>query len=368
MKNDINYKDLNSLIKTYKKLGKILYTLVIIGIVAISIFLLIKLDILNIFINFLELLIPLFAGCIIAWLLNPIINKLSRKIPRVVSSIIVYLVLLLIAVFMVYLIVPSIIREGSTLIKNLPNIIRDVTNSLDSFFDNNIDVKNKIINFISNYSSNIEGNLSTNIVSGTISTFKFIANLVFAIMIGFYLSIDYRSSIKFIKRFIPLKYMDDFKDLTIRINHSLRKYFDGVLLVMLLVFITQSIGFTIAGLKAPLVFAMFCAFTDIIPYFGPWIGAIPAVLYAFFISPVTGLITIISIMICQSLENNFYQPLIMGHSMKLHPVVIMLGLVIFGHFFGVIGMILATPTIATLKIILEFINEKTDYMKKIKNL
>lgn len=74
--------------------------------------------------------------------------------------------------------------------------------------------------------------------------------------------------------------------------------------------------------------------------------------------PIVGICCTISIIVVQLLENNFYQPLIMGHTMKLHPVTIMLGLLLFQHFFGIIGMIVATPVIAALKIIVTFIDEK----------
>ena len=113
------------------------------------------------------------------------------------------------------------------------------------------------------------------------------------------------------------------------------------------------------------MFAFFCALTDIIPYFGPYIGAIPIVIVGFTMSPVVGVCCVISIIVVQLLENNFYQPLIMGHTMKLHPVTIMLGLLIFQHFFGIIGMIVATPVIAAGKIILTFINEKMDVVGRV---
>ena len=148
-------------------------------------------------------------------------------------------------------------------------------------------------------------------------------------------------------------------------NNQLRKYIQGVLLVMLLVFITQTIGLTLAGLEAPLIFALFCALTDIIPYFGPYIGAIPAVIVGFTISPLTGICVVIAIVIVQLIENNFYQPLIMGKTMHLHPITIMVGLLIFEHFFGILGMVVATPVIACAKVILKFIDEKLDLREKI---
>lgn len=82
-------------------------------------------------------------------------------------------------------------------------------------------------------------------------------------------------------------------------------------------------------------------------------------------SPLTGLLVIIAILIVQTLENNFYQPLIMGHTMKLHPVTIMIGLLVFQHFFGIIGMIIATPTIAAFKVIFTFLDEKLNLRKRI---
>ena len=150
-----------------------------------------------------------------------------------------------------------------------------------------------------------------------------------------------------------------------RLNDSLRDYIQGLLLIMLLVFVTQAIGLTLVGLKAPLIFALFCALTDIIPYFGPYIGAVPVIVVAFATSPITGICSIIAILVVQTLENNFYQPLIMGHTMKLHPVTIMLGLLIFGHFFGIIGMIVATPVIAAGKVIFTYLDEKLNIVDRL---
>ena len=183
-------------------------------------------------------------------------------------------------------------------------------------------------------------------------------NFILGLMVGFYLLYDFNKVNDNIEKLLPVSIKYGYRDLTHRINTSLRSYVQGVLLIMLLVFITQTIGLTIAGLEAPILFALFCAVTDIIPYFGPYIGGIPAVIVGFTMSPITGICVLISIVIIQLLENNFYQPLIMGHTMKLHPVTIMIGLLIFQHFFGILGMILATPCIALLKVLFYFVAEK----------
>lgn len=365
--NKIDNEELNKCIKIYKKLGSILITFITIAIVALVIYLLAKLNVLGIIGEFLKLLIPLFISIIIAWLLNPLIDKLDKHMPRLLACIISYVVIIGIIVFIFYLIIPSIVGQGSNLIKNIPKYIKEINKFIGNLFKDNPDAKEKVFKTINAFYNKVSDSAGTTIINSTKSIVSFIANLVFTLMISFYLSFDYHKVNKSFYKFIPDRYMDAVKSLFHKINKTLRRYFDGVLIVMLLVFITQSIGFSLAGLKSPLVFALFCALTDIIPYFGPWIGGIPAAIFGFVIDPLVGLFTCISIIVCQTLENNFYQPLIMGHSMSLHPVVIMLGLVIFGRFFGIIGMVICVPVIATIKIILEFVNEKTNFFQKIKN-
>ena len=189
--------------------------------------------------------------------------------------------------------------------------------------------------------------------------------VVLGLMIGFYLLFDFERFTQFVESIIPNDWKDGYRVLSHRINTSLRGYVQGVLIVMFLVFLTQCVGLTIAGLEAPILFALFCALTDIIPYFGPYIGAIPAIIVGFTISPITGICVCISIIVVQLLENNSYQPLIMGHTMKLHPVTIMAGLLIFGHFFGILGMVIATPAIACIKVFATFFNEKFGWIEKI---
>ena len=228
------------------------------------------------------------------------------------------------------------------------------------------ELKNSITTTITDFGISIGSDIpkylfifGKSIISGGVS-------FVLGLMIGFYLLYDFEKANTMLYEIIPISWQDGYKELTHRINTSLRNYIQGVLTVMMLVFITQLVGLTIAGMESPMLFAIFCAVTDIIPYFGPYIGAIPAIIVGFTISPITGICVIISILVVQLLENNFYQPIIMGHTMKLHPVTIMVGLLVFEHFFGILGMVIATPCIACIKVILVFVLERTGYIKYIK--
>ena len=148
-----------------------------------------------------------------------------------------------------------------------------------------------------------------------------------------------------------------------KIDYTMRSFTQGIIITSTIIFVVCSIGFAISGLKAPLFFGLFCAITNIIPYIGPYIGAFPAILVGFVQGPVTGITVACIILIIQTIEGNFIQPLVMSKMMKLHPVTIIVGLLIFGYFFGIWGMIMATPIISITKIICVTINDKYKLIK-----
>ena len=368
---DVDITSLNHILKTSKKLINIGYFMAIICLILLGTYLLKEWNIFKYIGEFIIVISPIFIGFVIAWFFDPFVTWLNKKkIPRLIGCILVYLLLFGILFLIIYLLVPALISQVKDFINEAPNIFNEITNFLIRLirkFDLNsmINVKvlkKNIMDTITDFGLSIGSdmpkylfNIGKSLISGGL-------NVILGLMIGFYLLYDFEKANKALYGIIPISWRDGYKDLTNRINTSLRGYVQGVLIVMLLVFITQSIGLTIAGMKAPILFALFCAVTDIIPYFGPYIGAIPAVIVGFTISPITGICVIISIVVVQLLENNFYQPLIMGHTMKLHPVTIMLGLLIFGHFFNIIGMVIATPCIACIKVISLFILERTGYI------
>lgn len=373
--NDLDIENLNEVILLSKKILRVLFAVVIITVAVLSISLLKMISFFKIVKDILVVISPVFIGILIAWLFDPIVKFLEKKkFPRIVACIIVYIVFFGILGFLLFMMMPSFINQIKDFAATIPQILRDskdfVSSTLNTFGNTvNMDVsglKTKVLLSLESFGNGLTNNLPNTILGlgkKIISGGMFV---ILGIMIGFYMLYDFDRLNKKLLEVVPKRYYNDAKDLMGRINHSLREYIIGVLVVMSLVFVTQAICLSVIGLKAPLIFALFCALTDIIPYFGPYIGAIPAVLVAFTISPFTGICCIIAIVIVQLLENNFYQPLIMGHAMKLHPVTIMVGLLIFEHFFGIIGMIVATPVVATIKVILMFIDEKLNVLKKIK--
>ena len=373
-KKEINIQNLNSVIKISKKLLKVAYMIMLLLLLVLITSICQKWHVLQFLGELLAVIAPLFIGFVIAWLVDPIIKRLTTgKMNRTVASVIVYLIILAIFIVLAIILTPQLAAQIKEFIQSFPNTLRDIKGTIDNLLgmikDSGINsdaTRKEIYGSISKLSDSVTHNLPQYLFNFGKSFVYFAAQFGLGIIVAFYLSISFNKVHDRVRTIFPEKWHDDYNDLTKKINTTLRGYVSGVLMVMFLVFISQSIGLTLAGLKAPLVFALFCAITDVIPYFGPWIGGIPAVIVGFTISPTVGICTIISILVVQALENYFYQPLIMGHTMKLHPITIMIGLLIFGHFFGIIGMIIATPVIACLKILFEFIYERKAILKKLK--
>ena len=370
----IDVDSLNDILFIGKKIIRLSYIMVLIVLVLLATYLVKEWQALRFVGEFLAVISPIFIGLIIAWLLDPFVKFLQgKKLPRIVACIIVYLLFLALLILIVGLLIPAMGSQIRDFIGNVPDlveafkdflngVVKDLNHTFNYDFTN---LKTTMYHAVETFAVNMTTRVPdmalgvvSSVISGGVSFFL-------GLMIGFYMLFDFDKLNHTFISFMPKKWRRSATELIVRLNDSLRSYVQGVLLVMSLVFITQAVGLTLSGLQAPLVFALFCAITDIIPYFGPYIGAIPILIVGFMMDPIVGICCVISIVVVQLLENNFYQPLIMGHTMKLHPVTIMLGLLIFQHFFGIIGMIVATPVIAAAKIILTFINEKMDVVGRV---
>lgn len=370
---EVDVSSLNEILDIGKRLMQIVYFVTIVVLILLATYLLREWKILHYLGELLVVISPIFIGIIVAWLFDPVVSWLQRKkIPRIVGCILVYLLLITLLFIIIYSLVPILVDQVTDFIGTIPDIFDNLKAFLNRVFDffgsNGVDAKmieDRVYSWLETFATGLTTNLPNLVLNIGKGLFNGGLNVILGLMIGFYMLFDFNKINGTLINNMPVSWRKNYQELGTRINTSLRNYVQGILLIMFLVFITQSIGLTLAGIKAPLVFALFCAITDVIPYFGPYIGAVPAVIVGFTISPITGILCIVSIVVVQTLENNFYQPLIMGHTMKLHPVTIMVSLLIFQHFFGIIGMVVATPVVACLKVICAFVNEKLHIMDMI---
>ena len=370
----IDYAKLNEVIKLSRDILKIILILGIVSLIVLASFLIKEWKLFNIIGTILGIISPFFIGLVIAWLLDPMVTFLSKKkMNRLVSTSIVFIIFLALIVLVCSLVIPSFGNQINEIISTAPNTIKNLSNWTSKFIDNlsniyNYDftnIRNGFTDSLNDIFKSITVDLPTTIVEVLKAVVSGGINFVVGLFIAFYMLLDFNNVRKHLLVFVPKKIHNEVITLTDRLNNMLKNYVQGTLLIMLLLFICQSIGFTLSGLRAPLVFGLFCAVTNVIPYIGPYIGGIPAIIVGFTMSPKVGICTLIAVVVCQTLESYFLNPVVMSKTMKLHPVTIMLGLLIFGHFFGILGMVLSTPVISCAKIICTYFNDKYQILNMI---
>ncbi len=368
----LDIEKLNNVIRTSNKLLKAFWFLLRVGVILLTTYIFKEWEILKFIGSILTILSPLFIGIIVAWLLDPLVTWLSKNgIKRGYATVLVFLSFISLIILFLVLMIPALVDQVNEFISSAPNIINYISDLGDNLFDklaNAYDydfaaIKSQVYTSAGNLISSMTVDLPNTVINFAASIISGGLNIIFGLFIAFYMLFDFNNIRKHLFNFIPKKLHSDAITLTDSLNKTLKNYVQGTLLIMVILFIFQSIALSITGLSSPMLFGLFCAVTNVIPYIGPYIGGIPAVVVGFTISPVTGVATLIAIVVAQLLESYFLNPIVMSKSMKLHPVTIMIGLLLFGHFFGILGMIFATPIISCAKIIFTFLNDKYEILK-----
>lgn len=331
----INYERLKNIV--------LLLTSIILTVIIVK-----YLKIVGFFLSLLKILAPVFIGFIYAWLFNPLITKLGEKYKRNIVSVILFLLIIFILGLFLYYLIPTIYKEVDEVAELMPDFLEMISMKLHKY-----GMGDSIYNALDMLAKNAPIYI-LNIVK---YLFKYVGVIGIGLILGLYMSIDYGSIIAFLYSLIPKKYKCVFINLSMKVSSEVRKCVNGTLFVAFMVFVGDFLAFSLIGLDAPLLVAMLCGITDLIPYVGPYIGGAVAVLVGFTESRLLGIFTLIVCVIVQAIENYILQPMVMSKSIKISPVLIIVGLLVFGNLFGIVGMVLATPIVAFLKVVCIYIKE-----------
>ena len=374
--NKINVKNVNDVVSLSKIILKIFLILSIVVGTYVVLMLFKELKVFSVVLTVLSVLTPFFIGIVVAWLFNPFVNMLEKKgIKRIFSVIITYLIILAMIALVISLIIPLIYDQISDLSETVPSIIKNIQNIVNGIIDkfNKIDgfdtevLKQKLLSGISDYGEGLYTSLPNIVVDFIKSFITGIGTFFLGLLIGFFLLLGFKDVNDSIILIIPERFHKSAKNLLGKINKTLRGYVNGALFDASIILVACAICFSIFGLKSALLFALFCAIMNVIPYAGPYIGAVPALLVGFSQSPSIGFAVLISIVVIQTIEGNILSPIVMSKTTNVKPVAIIIGLLVFGHFFGIVGMILSTPIIGVGKVIFNFFDDKYHFFSEVKH-
>lgn len=314
-------------------------------------------------ITFSTLFIPTIVSLFVYYLLKPLYLLLLKHLKKEILSIVIsFGVFLLVVIFLVMEFIPLLFSQIDAVIKNVPQIIQGIDNWIvNSSFLSGSDLNEYIAlinetfeDFINIIIMGLRS--STNVLFGFVSSsffgFFFIISIT-PIMVIYLLKNTNKT--KTLYRRFPRKYQGLVHDYFVDLEKMLSDYISGKAMVCFYVFLGSLVTFSIAGLEGALLFAVVAGVMDIVPYFGPWIGAIPAAIAGLVTSDVNVLVILIGIIIVQVGESYIVSPYVMSKELKMHPLIVIIVMIITGQAFGILGMIVILPVAAAVKVTIEYV-------------
>lgn len=300
-------------------------------------------------------LIPVFIGILICWISMPLANRfrkwgLSKGLSAVLALIIIYGVL----VGIISVVIPVFVEELGNLIKDLPNLYNTAVSKVNEFAKNNLgmdlNVKENIksLDIVQKYLGDIL-NYSINTVQ---SIFSLIISIFTTIVVSFFMVKDMDKIKSTIITFFSRNKKGNSRYKMINeMDVTLTSYIKGMAIDSFIVGILTTIVCLVLGIDYAVLFGCLIFVLNLIPYIGALLSELIVAIYAFTIGgPVFAIITFVCLLMVQIIDANILQPNIVAKSVDLHPVVVLAGLTVFNLLLGIVGMIIAVPVIALIKI------------------
>ena len=311
------------------------------------------------------------GGFALALILSFPVRALSHLMPRWLAILLTYLLLVGLLILALLILVPMLVGQLRGLISSAPNIAnsadRLARDLLQPLADRNLlsgASPEQVISDALDRLSNRAQDLARNFLGGLLGFFStavnFGVNLLGALFVSVYLLLDVKRIKAAYLRALPHRYRRDGLELWNDEGASLSRYLSGLALDLVIQGALTTIALLILGVPYAILLGVVVSVTAIIPYAGAFIGAVPGVIVAFFVSPTTGVLAVLVYIAIQQLDGNFIMPRIQGEVLRVHPIIVLLAIVIGGGLGGLVGIIVSVPLLAVLRVLFDFFRVRLD--------
>ena len=355
------------------------------GVVAASIILFFVLSKLELLFDFLlklmGILSPIFLGIMFAYLLNPLVKLIEKyftkyivdyiykkvfkkakgkaRVARLTAIFTTYLLAIILIVLFFKFVVPSLFESINLMLTNVPVYINNIYDYFKDVLKSNPDLMGLVDNMsadITQFTGSLMlpsmDTLMVNITAGISSLFKWLINIIIGLIVSVYLIYDKDSFVAGTKKILKATLPSRFYDMTMTTLQSVDKVFGGFMVAKIIdsVLIGVITFIVISLFKIPyaLVISVIVGVTNIIPYFGPFIGAVPCALLLLLISPAKSLTFCILILLIQQFDGNILGPKLIGDRTGMKSFWVLFSILLFGGLFGFVGMIFGVPVFAVI--------------------
>lgn len=328
----------------------------------------------------LNIIQPFIIGFILAFIFNiPMkffekkLAKQNKKKRRVVSAILSVLLILLVLLLVVMVVVPQVIENVRTLIDNLPSIFAQAEKWLNYVFEEirlSPDLLDKINEFQTRFAQTFISTLTAwapNIASGVSYITTSVINIFMGFVMAIYMIFSKDKLIRQVKKFAHALFNDQhyqyISEVVKLTGTTFENFLAGQLTESIIIGVLCYIGCMILDIPYASIAAIVIGFTNIIPYFGPIIGAVISSVLILFVSPVKALIFLVFSTLLQQFESNLIYPHVVGNSVGLSALWVLFAVSVGGGLFGIPGMVFGLPTFS---VIYELLRRWTNYRLEVK--
>ena len=343
-----------------------------------------------------SVMMPVIFGVVIAYLLTPVvnfqerkiffplmkrkkmdINKKKKKAVRYISVFFALLFALLIIYSLMAMIVPSIVESIISIINDMPRYVQNVGNWLNSILKNNPELRSTAIDFFNSYSSKVETWMNVQLLpqvkevlqqftTGVFGALVFIKNFLIGAIISVYLMADKEGFLTQGKMFIYAAFDAERANDIIKgcrfVNRTFGGFVNGKIVDSAIIGVLCYILTSIIGTPYAILVSVIVGVTNVIPFFGPYLGAIPSAFIILLVNPMQCLYFLITILLLQQFDGNILGPKILGGSTGLSSFMVIVAILLFGGLLGIPGMIIGVPVWAVIVAGLKYL--RNSWLKK----
>ncbi|MGL4451422.1 MAG: AI-2E family transporter [Sarcina sp.] len=328
------------------------------------------------FSDILSILTPFFWAFGIAYLLNPLMLLFERKfkMKRSLSILLTYIVTILVFIFLLLVIVPTIFNSLSDLTANITSYMHTAENFINDFFSEfyktspeiSQKLETSVIDAIKTLSAAF-ASLAGTFVGQTIAFTSSFIKFIFGFIISIYMLTEKDLLINSIKKAINAILPKNKSDFTLEFlsesNHLFSKFIVGKTIDSIIIGIICYLGLTLMHAEFAALIALVVGITNMIPYFGPFIGMVPAFILTLFVNPKMAIWVILFIFLLQQFDGWYLGPKILGDKVGVSPLLIIFAVTVGGGVGGVLGMFLSVPIAALIR---NYLVRYFDYRLKLK--
>jgi len=324
------------------------------------------------------LLNPIIWGALVAYLCNPIMrfyeNTLIKNvrpfhIKRMLGVVLTYVTIILIVAIFGLILIPSLVDSINQLISNYENYIADAVTYINNLYHRimimlpsdstepleewlSVETVLEMVGSLLGKAGDLFAVVFDYLTTYASQLISGVTDVILAVFISFYLlsskELRLAQARKVTTAFCSTKVRDFIYDTVSTIHHSFGGYFRGVILDALIIGVVSFIVFSIMDIQLALMIAFIIAITNVIPVFGPFLGAIPSAFIIFITQPEKTIPFIIAILVMQQIDGNIIAPKILGESTGISSLCVIVSLAVMGSLWGVLGMVFGVPVFAVI--------------------